>query len=531
MSFSQKMPTLKEIISVPENEAKNTFLDEWFAGDTDIPLTSYFSLQKLVQRHVPFLNSGVISDVFDRVLWARSKIYHEIWTFSGYFYNKKTEQLENPWELSFRHDFWEFLFFRSNLYLIIQGYNDGRQPEEFAFPGSFADWNGSFSQSHLDSFCSHVLQQMPDEVPDTLMEKSFAIMRLARSLKISDPHVSEKIVRIWKLLYYFQNIENIPEERVLLDLQTSSQPSNNSLALIAEDAISAPIAVNRAFRLFAEGHDDLMALACVPSDQIYAVAKSLGILKYRTIVDLVNAFPEDEENPYCTSSITLIISDWWVEGTLLFGRYFENYAGTIYELTHTSPAQDEDINSEDPWSRSYCALRISQEDMWYLPENEDVLLTWELPKQINVKDLFAQLVWFMQELEESMGVKTSTYANQWFWESTGDSSSSSWETLEWIPEILWKLKCDICDNFCLMNQYYQIEVGWSVPSVSSMRSGRWFLVFRAVRNDPKRPPLPPGWEKRLFEATSRFSQETGIPFPKDILLRGPHLSLPENTCA
>lgn len=157
----------------------------------------------------------------------------------------------------------------------MQGYNDDRQPEEFAFPASFADWNGSFDQRHLDSFCSHILQQIPEEVPDTLKEKSYAIMRLARSLKISDPRVSEKIVRLWKLLFYFQNIGNIPEERMLLDLQTSIQSGNHSLAIIAEDAISVPIAANRAFRLFAEGNDDFMALAGVPPDRMYAVAKAL----------------------------------------------------------------------------------------------------------------------------------------------------------------------------------------------------------------------------------------------------------------
>lgn len=523
MNPQHHMPTLGEIISLPEDEARKIFLDEWFEGDADIPRTSYYAIQKLVQRYVPFLNSGAVHDVFDRVVWSRRKIYNEVWTFSGYFYDKKTEQLENPGELSFRHDFWEFLFFRSNLYLIMEGYNDDRQPEEFAFPTSFADWNGSFDQSHLDNFCSHILQQIPEEVPDTLKEKSYAITRLARSLKISDPRVSEKIVRLWKLLFYFQNIDNTPEERMLLDFQTSIQSGNHSLALIAEDAISVPIAANRAFRLFAEGNDDFMALAGVPPDRMYAVAKALWILRYRTIVDLVNAFPYDED-PYCTSSIILTLDDWGVEGHLSFGRHFQNIAGTIYELTHIPPSKDGGSSEEDSWSRSYCALRISREDMWYLEENEDVLLTWELPKQVDAKNLFIQLVWFMRELEESMGTKTSAYANQGFCEDTWEFLPW-WGLIEWIEDILLKLNGDICDNFCLINPYYQIEVGWSVPSVSSMRRWGWFLVFRAIRNNPQRPPLPPGWEERLFQATSRFSHETGRPFPKDILIKHSNFSL------
>lgn len=79
-------------------------------------------------------------------------------------------------------------------------------------------------------------------------------------------------------------------------------------------------------------------------------------------MDLVNAFPYDED-PYCTSSIILTLDDWGVEGKLLFGRHFENIAGTIYELIHTPPSKDDGSSAEDSWSRSYCALRISQEDM------------------------------------------------------------------------------------------------------------------------------------------------------------------------
>lgn len=479
----------RELFETILDEASVWKLDEWF--EDDVQKSPFSSIRNYVQQQLKILDRETIYDVFELVLWMRRKIFEDIGTFSGFFYDRDKEELEHPSALSFRIDFGDVLSRRSDLYTIMLSHNADRDPHEFELPQEFNGWNGQFNQWNLDCFARRILGELPGGIDHGLLPA----VQLAHNLRIDDPEVRSKIVRLWQIAFFHKNRDQYSQEQLMLSCQKFLWRSSFLVPLKNSVIIDLDWWLNQVMRLIAMGREEMTPLVGVEPEMMCEVAHKLWLLERYSLMEIVDAFPE-RGDAYDINSVTLTVPiD--APGKFFFRRTYENISGTEYAL----------ISSQD--QGEYTVLNMAQPDMGF-GGLEDIMMSWSLPQNINIQNLFDLLLVHMRELEALFGVAT-----RWFCSLGGK------ECIESLDLIRGNLSSS-CDGFTIHNDFFSVGAWGSIDGFVSLRERptEGFIFLRANGMVRAKPSLPTGWKERLFAATSRFTQETWHSFPGQLTAPG-----------